>query len=54
MAASENRAVAKGPALKSVYTGAPCDHDKYLCQYELGKAIKLCGGVAVPPRAEGR
>jgi len=34
------------PVLKKYHTGPPCDHDKYLCQGELGKAIKLCeGGV---------
>lgn len=38
------------PALESVYTGEPCDHDKRLCQYELEKAIKLCGGIPNPPR----
>lgn len=41
------------PALESAYTGEPCDHDKGLCQYELGKAIKLCGGVPNPPRKKG-
>ncbi len=25
-------------------TGGSCNHDKYLCQRELGKAIKLCKG----------
>ena len=33
------------PALGAVYTGEPCDHDRCLCQYELKKAIKLCGGT---------
>ena len=32
------------PVLKQFYTGGPCDHDHYLCQYELQKAIKLCEG----------
>lgn len=29
------------PVLQKYYTGTECDHDKYLCQYELKKAIKL-------------
>jgi hypothetical protein len=33
------------PALQRAYTGGECDHDQSLCQYELEKAIKLCGGV---------
>ena len=33
------------PALESVYTGEPCQHERNLCQHELGKAIKLCGGT---------
>jgi hypothetical protein len=36
-------------ALESAYTGKACEHDKKLCQYELSKAIKLCGGIATPP-----
>ena len=32
------------PVLNQFYTGAPCDHDHYLCQGELKKAIKLCEG----------
>jgi len=32
------------PALEAVYTGGPCDHEKNLCQYELEKAIRSCGG----------
>jgi hypothetical protein len=32
------------PELNQFYTGAPCDHDRLLCQYELQKAIKLCQG----------
>lgn len=27
--------------LRSYYTGEPCDHKRFLCQYELEKAIKL-------------
>jgi hypothetical protein len=38
------------PTLERVYTGGLCDHDKNLCQYELEKAIKLCGGIPKPPR----
>jgi hypothetical protein len=32
------------PVLNQFYTGGPCDHDHYLCQGELQKAIKLCEG----------
>jgi hypothetical protein len=38
------------PSLEAVYTGEVCEHDRKLCQYELEKAIKLCGGVPNPPR----
>lgn len=38
------------PALAAVYTGESCDHDNRLCQYELEKAIRLCGGTPNPPR----
>ena len=31
-------------ALEKFHKGKPCDHDKYLCQYELKKAIDLCKG----------
>lgn len=41
------------PALESFYNGMPCDHDKRLCQHELGKAIRLCGGEPASPRAAG-
>ena len=30
--------------LNKMVTGRPCDHDLYLCQYELQKAIRRCGG----------
>lgn len=30
------------PVLKKYYSGEPCEHDKYLCQGELAKAIKKC------------
>lgn len=42
------------PALEAVYTGAPCDHSRFLCQYELEKAIKRCGGTPSPPRQTRR
>jgi hypothetical protein len=32
------------PVLKKHFTGEACDHEKYLCQGELGKAIRLCEG----------
>jgi len=32
------------PVLNQFYTGGPCDHDHYLWQGELQKAIKLCQG----------
>lgn len=32
------------PGLLASYTGAPCDHDRCLCQHELQKAIRRCGG----------
>jgi hypothetical protein len=32
------------PYLQTVYTGEPCAHSLYLCQYELAKAINRCGG----------
>ena len=31
-------------ALNKYYTGEECQHDKFLCQYELKKAIKLAEG----------
>jgi hypothetical protein len=34
------------PVLESYYTAGKCDHDRYLCQGELAKAIKLCRGPA--------
>jgi len=37
-------------ALESHYTGQPCDHRISLCQYELKKAIKRCGGAPAPHR----
>ena len=38
------------PALEGVYTGDLCEHARFLCQYELEKAIKRCGGNPTPPR----
>ncbi len=32
------------PVLEGFDTVGPCNHDKYLCQRELRKAIKLCKG----------
>jgi len=32
------------PLLEAAYTGEPCSHDLFLCQRELGKALKLCRG----------
>jgi len=32
------------PLLKKYYTGEECQHDKFLCQWELEKAIKLTEG----------
>ena len=32
------------PVLKKYYTGEECQHDKFLCQHELKKAIKLAEG----------
>jgi hypothetical protein len=33
------------PTLRKYYNGQPCQHDKYLCQHELRKAIRLCEGA---------
>lgn len=41
------------PALESAYTGPPCRHGEELCQYELEKAIRRCGGTPSPPRKTG-
>lgn len=32
------------PALEAAYTGEPCDHATGVCQRELEKAIRRCGG----------
>ncbi|MBC7235226.1 MAG: hypothetical protein H5T69_05250 [Chloroflexi bacterium] len=41
------------PVLEALYTGEPCDHERAICQYELGKSIlkirgKFRGGWQVP------
>ena len=41
------------PALQAVYTGGLCDHKSNLCQYELAKAIRRCGGTPTPPPKTG-
>ena len=33
------------PVLRKHYTGAECQHDRYLCQRELKKAIDTCSGA---------
>lgn len=48
-AAGRLRAKETLPALQKLYTGAPCQHEAELCQYELQKAIKRCGGMPHPP-----
>ncbi|MBC8218054.1 MAG: hypothetical protein H8E73_06275 [Planctomycetes bacterium] len=42
---SDKRAL---PVLKKYHTGPPCEHDKYLCQREVARAIKLCEGGLNP------
>jgi hypothetical protein len=37
------------PALTRHYTGEKCQHDKFLCQSELRKAIDLCSGRTKAP-----
>ncbi len=32
------------PVLEKYDTGEPCDHSRFLCQYELRKAIRKCRG----------
>ena len=32
------------PALQSLLTGGPCDHDKLICQHEVESALKGCDG----------
>ena len=32
------------PLLNTLYTGEECDHDAFLCQRELRKAVALCRG----------
>jgi hypothetical protein len=42
------------PALRTAYTGELCRHDTILCQYELEKAIRRCGGTPKPARWTSR
>jgi len=42
------------PVLRKHYTGAECQHDKFLCQYELKKAIDLCASPGWVARVTGR
>jgi hypothetical protein len=37
------------PILETFYTGQACQHDKFLCQKELSKAIDRCRGKNWPP-----
>jgi hypothetical protein len=41
------------PALEGAYTGDTCSHYSSLCQDELEKAIKRCGGTPHPPLKKG-
>lgn len=38
------------PTLQRHYTGAPCDHSRFLCQKELKKALDRCDGRNWAPR----
>jgi hypothetical protein len=38
------------PVLQKHYTGGKCQHDRFLCQSELKKAIDLCSGQRTAPR----
>jgi hypothetical protein len=38
------------PILQRYYTGGKCQHDRFLCQSELKKAIDLCSGRTTAPR----
>ena len=35
------------PVLKSLVTGAPCDHNRFVCQRELEKAINNLEGTSI-------
>ena len=37
------------PVLRRHYTGEKCQHDQFLCQYELKKATDLCSGKTSAP-----
>ena len=41
------------PVLELIYTGDSCSHDSFLCQHELEKAIKRCGGIPAFVRKKG-
>jgi hypothetical protein len=38
------------PALQRLETGRNCEHERFVCQYELRKAIDRCSGLNQPPR----
>jgi len=38
------------PLLERLYTGEECQHDKFLCQHELRKAIDKCKGKGRAPK----
>jgi hypothetical protein len=38
------------PALERLRTGRQCEHERFVCQYELQKAIDRCSGRSQPPR----
>lgn len=40
--------------LTRLYTGTACAHGKFLCQYELTKAIRILGGRPSPGRDTGQ
>lgn len=45
----EARALPLLESLQAQHADAPCDHDRYLCQHELDKAIRACsGGTNIP------
>jgi hypothetical protein len=37
------------PVLQKHLTGQKCDHNRFLCQYELRKAIRLCRRTVTSP-----
>jgi L-ascorbate metabolism protein UlaG (beta-lactamase superfamily) len=38
------------PALHGLETGRSCEHERFVCQYELRKAIDRCSGLNQRPR----